>query len=87
MKKVSASGWMRRLFQTAGKNRASCPLPEQAVIIKGGLQPAGVLPPREVGAHRTANERVLLKIHHEVKAPEQLLQPVQRQSLAALCGA
>lgn len=52
----------------------SCLLPEQAVIVKDDLQPAGVLPPREVGAHRTADERVLLKIHHKIKAPEQLLQ-------------
>ena len=52
----------------------SCPLPEQAVIVKDGAEPAAVFEPREVGAHRAADEHVLLEVHHEVEAPEQLLQ-------------
>ena len=60
---------MRRFFACT-----SCLLPEQAIVVKDGAESAAVLQPREVGAHCAADEHVLLKVHHEIKAPEQLLQ-------------
>ena len=44
----------------------SCSFPQQQVILKEGVCPAGILQPGQVGAHRAAHQHILLIGHGQI---------------------